>query len=196
MKELLEKDQIINVVTQNLKNSNKGRIIEVQERNFTLELFHTAEGISVNKILEFYSQTKNGMLYFNSAPINIEGNSITIQNPRKHKFLQRRAYTRLNFSQEMICTQEDKEYKIHSIDISAGGMRLKTNERLDLDSEYDLAISLKGAEKLNCKLQLIRIEKNENGSYTLSGRFQNLSNVDKMTLIQFCMRKSIENANR
>lgn len=196
MNELLEKDQIINVVTQDLKNSNKGRIIELQERSFSLELFHSPEGISQNKMLEFYSQTKNGMLYFNSAPTSIDGKTITIQKPRKHRFLQRRAYTRLIFNQEMTCRLEDKEYKINSIDISAGGIKLKTNECLNINSTYDMSIMLRNEEPICCQLQLIRIEKNEDDSYTVSGRFQKLSNIDKMLLIQFCMRKSIENVNR
>ena len=40
------------------------------------------------------------------------------------------------------------------------------------------------------------MEKGDNGLYTISGRFTNLSNVDKMTLIQYCMKKDMENMNK
>ena len=50
MNELLENNQIINVVTQDLKNSNKGRIVELKERTFLLELFHAPEGVYQSSI--------------------------------------------------------------------------------------------------------------------------------------------------
>ena len=49
---------------------------------------------------------------------------------------------------------------------------------------------------LNYIDQLIRVEKGDNGLYTISGRFTQLSNVDKMTLIQYCMQKEMENQNK
>ena len=49
---------------------------------------------------------------------------------------------------------------------------------------------------VSCKYKLIRVEKNDADIYTISGRFTCLSNVDKMTLVQFCMKKNMENINK
>lgn len=196
MSELLEKDQILSLVPQNFRNSNKGKITNVGENNFSLELSHAPEGISVNNFVEIYSPTKNGMLYFSSNIENIDGSSVTIRNPLRHRFLQRRAFTRVKFSEDMFLSLSGKTYKIKPIDVSAGGIKLRTEDYLDLNSEYDLNITLPSTQKIPCKFQPIRIEKNDDGSYTLSGRFQISSNADKMTLIQFCIKKNIENANR
>lgn len=196
MNELLEKNQLISVVPQNFKNSNKGKIIEVKERNFLLELFHEPEDILLNNLIEFYSQTKNGMLYFTSDVTNIEGNIITIKTPLKHRFLQRRAFTRVKFIKDMNWTYGDTSHKITSLDLSFGGMKLKTKEHLDINKEYDISIPLLKGQEIKCKFQPIRIEKNDDEYYTLSGRFKNISDIDKMTLTQFCMRRKIENANK
>jgi c-di-GMP-binding flagellar brake protein YcgR len=65
-----------------------------------------------------------------------------------------------------------------------------------MEKEYKVGIKLSDDQTINCKYQLIRVEKNDAGFYTISGRFTNLSNIDKMTLVQFCMKKDMENLNK
>lgn len=196
MGEILEKNQIINVVPVNFKNSNKGKIVDFLEKEFMLEVFHSPDEILVNKMMEFYSQTKNGMLYFSSTVTEINGNILKIRRPIKHRFLQRRAYTRVKFIQKLEFKTDNKSFDISSIDLSAGGLKLKAKEYVDINGEYDVCIKLSVNKKVRCKFELIRIEKNDENTYTLSGRFKNLSNTDKITLIQFCMKKHIENLNK
>lgn len=196
MSELLEKDQVISIVPQDFRNSNKGKVVDIQEQKFKLELLHENEGITPNKVAEFYSQTKEGMLFFASSILEIENNLLTIAIPKKHRFLQRRSFSRVNFAKDLECKIEDKAYKIKSVNLSVGGMKFKANELLDLNTEYDIRIELLNDQNIDCKIELIRVEKNEDKTYTLSGRFKNISNIDKMTLVQFCMRRNIENMNK
>lgn len=196
MGEILEKEQIINVVPVNFKNSNKGKIIDFLEKEFLLEVSHSPDEILVNKMMEFYSQTNNGMLYFSSTVTEINGNVLKIRMPIKHRFLQRRAFTRVKFIQNLDFKSDGKSFDVASIDLSAGGLKLKSNEYVDINGEYDVCIRLSVNKKIRCQFELIRIEKNEENTYTLSGRFKNLSNADKMTLIQFCMKKNMENMNK
>ena len=51
-------------------------------------------------------------------------------------------------------------------------------------------------QSIACSFSPIRIEKNENGGYTISGRFDFHNSIDKMTLIQFCTKRSIEIKNK
>ena len=196
MNELVEKDQIINIVPQNFKNSNKGKVIEVLKDRFVIEAIYSPSGILINNLVEFYSKTQNGVLYFESDVINIEGNAVTIKNPIKHRFLQRRQFTRIKFIRELDFCSGGKSYKIITSDLSAGGLKFTSDEALNIDSEYDVNVPLLNGQIVACKFQIIRIEKNDEGVYTLSGRFINLSNIDRMTLIQFCMKKNIENMNK
>jgi c-di-GMP-binding flagellar brake protein YcgR len=196
MNQLLEKNQIISAVPQNFKNSNKGKIIDIQDTNFLLEMIHNPEGFELNNFIEFYSQTNNGMLYFVSDVKEVNGNILKISIPVKHRFLQRRTFTRIKFAQDVEFRLEDKVYSLKSLDLSAGGMKLESSELLDINSEYDLSIKLLGENYIKCRYELIKIEKNKKSIYTISGRFKNLTNIDKMGIIQFCMRKSIENLNK
>jgi hypothetical protein len=196
MAELLEKEQVLSVVPQNYAHSNKGKVTQIDERKFLLELFHAPDGIILQHVMEFYSPTPNGMLYFTSFAAEINGNAITVQMPRKHRFLQRRTFTRIKFTQKINLQADGKTYKAESLDLSAGGMKLKTSEPLSIDGEFSLSINLVDKTFVECKFQPTKIEKNTDDSYTVSGRFQNLRNTDKMKLTQFCIRKNVENINR
>ena len=91
---------------------------------------------------------------------------------------------------------EGTVHNVHTLDLSAGGMKLKTTENINIEYEYNVTIKLNDEIEVNCKYQLIRVEKLDDGTYTISGRFTNLSNVDKMSLVHFCMKKSMENDNK
>lgn len=196
MNELLEKEQEISIVPKNLQHANKGIIKQISDKHFEIEVLHKPEGIVIGHMIEFYSQTKNGVLFFSTSVSEIEGNTLTVSLPRKHRFLQRRAFTRIKFPQEIPCRLNDNSYTVNSVDLSAGGMKFYVKELLDINSEYDLGIKLFKGQEVRCKFEPIRIEKNDSNSYTVSGRFNDLSNIEKMTLIQFCMRKNMESINR
>lgn len=140
--------------------------------------------------------TENGYLYFESYIQELNNNVISIANPVKHKFLQRRKYTRIKFIENLTLTFGDEKHNVRTLDLSAGGMKIQSEESLNIENEYKVAIKLNNEQIINCAYQLIRVEKGDNGIYTMSGRFTGLSNIDKMSLIQFCMKKEMENLNK
>ena len=196
MRELIKKDQLVTIVPQDFKNSNKGKVLDVSMEGFRMELKYKPEGLIKNHICDFYSLTDNGYLYFESYIQELENNVISIANPVKHRFLQRRKFTRIKFIEDIELVYEDIVHKARTLDISAGGMKLKTEENIDIEKSYKVTIKLSDEQEIKCKYQLIRVEKGDNGLYTISGRFVNLSNIDKMTLVQFCMKKEMENLNK
>ena len=121
---------------------------------------------------------------------------ITISNPVKHRFLQRRKFTRIKFLEDLELTCGDISHKVRTLDLSAGGMKLRTADNIDIEKVYDVSIKLSDEQEIKCKYQLIRVEKGDSGLYTISGRFTCLSNIDKLTRVQFCMKKDMENLNK
>ena len=196
MRELIKNEQLVTVVPQDFKNSNKGRVLSVDLDGFRMELKYKPEGLIKNHICDFYSLTDNGYLYFESYIKELENNVITIANPVKHRFLQRRKFTRIKFIEDLELKAGNTVHKVRTLDLSAGGMKLQTKDNIDIEKEYKVTIALSNEQEVKCKYQLIRVEKGDNGLYTISGRFTNLSNIDKMTLVQFCMKKDMENMNK
>ena len=100
------------------------------------------------------------------------------------------------FLENLELEHEGTVHHVRTLDLSAGGMKLKTTENINIEYEYNVTIRLNDEIEVHCKYQLIRVEKCDDGTYTISGRFTQLSNVDKMSLVHFCMKKSMENDNK
>ena len=75
-------------------------------------------------------------------------------------------------------------------------MKFKTSENVNIEDEYKVTLPWTEEMKGTCKYIPIRIEKGDDGRYTHSGRFAFLDNKDKMTLIQYCAKRSIEIKNK
>lgn len=196
MRELIEKDRKITVVPADLKCANKGVIVDVEPRYFTIELEYEPTGIMRHNFCEFYTTTSHGTLYFDSFAETIEGKRIKVANPAKHRFLQRRQYTRIKYMHNLDLKHENGAHKITTLDISAGGMKFNTDENINIETEYKIVLPLSEKQEIECMFSPIRIEKRENGGYTLSGRFEYHNGTDKMTLTQFCAKRSIEIRNK
>lgn len=196
MRELIKNDQMVTIVPQDFKKTNKGKVVSVSGDGFKMKLNYKPDGLFVNHICDFYSFTENGYLYFESYIQALDGNMITIASPVKHRFLQRRKFTRIKFIENLELTCGDIVHKIRTLDLSAGGMKITTEDNIDIEKDYDVTIRLSDEQEIKCKYQLIRVEKGDNGLYTISGRFICLSNIDKMTLVQFCMKKDMETVTK
>ena len=196
MRELLKNEQLVTIVPQDFKNTNKGTVTEISPEGFRMKLKYKPEGLLVNHICDFYSLTDNGYLYFESYIQALDNNVISIANPVKHRFLQRRKFTRIKFLENLVLTNGDISHKIRTLDLSAGGMKIQSEENIDIEKEYDVTVKLSDEQEVKCRYQLIRVEKGDNGLYTISGRFTHITNIDKMTLVQFCMKKDMESMNK
>ncbi len=196
MRELVEKGQRVIIIPADFKFANKGTITDVAPEGFTLELEYKPEHILRSNYCEFYLESKYGTLYFDSYPKSIEGNTLFIASPAKHKFLQRRQYTRVKYVHDLELFAGDDKFPVTTLDISAGGMKFKTKSNVNIEGEYCITLPLSEAQSVTCKYSPIRIEKGTNGEYTHSGRFLFNENRDKMTLIQYCTKRSIEIKNK
>jgi len=196
MRELVEKDQHVIMIPADFKFANKGVITDVKPDGFTLQLQYEPDGILKNTYCSFYVETKNGTLFFESFPKDITNNTVVIASPAKHKFLQRRQYTRVKYIHELEITADNESHKITTLDISAGGIKFKTKENINIEGLYSLTLPLSENIQVSCKYSPIRIEKGSDGTYTHSGRFVYDDNRNKMELIQYCTKRSIEIKNK
>ena len=197
MNELVKIDQSVTIVPRDFNYTNKGMVTEVSPKGFRMKMKYPTTGISAKVYCEFYSQTPNGILYFSSFASEIKDNEMFIENPIKHRFLQRRQFTRIQFLTETKMTDKiGNEYNISTVDLSAGGLKFRTDTSINLDQEYKVEIKLGEEQVVYCWLQPIRMEKQDTGKFLLSGRFVNQIKVDKMSLIQYCMNKNMEAKNQ
>jgi len=196
MRELVAEGQEAIIIPPDYKYANKGVVTSVSAGDFTLELEYEPEHILVDTYCEFYTQTKHGKLYFDSFAKSINGKTLVIASPAKHKFLQRRQYTRIKFMHDLEMNLEGKAYKIQTLDISAGGMKIHTDEKIDIEGKYNIAIPVSESKSVECVYEPIRIEKSKDGGYTISGQFSYNTSHDKMVITQFCAKRNVEIKNK
>lgn len=195
MRELVVEGQEVVIIPQNFRFINRGKVSSVSAGEFVLDLDYVSDGIMKNNFCEFYTQTPHGKLYFDSYAKEVEDKKLVIASPSKHKFLQRRQYKRVKFLNDLVLKLEDKFYDISTLDISAGGLKFRSSEKIDIDKTYSVSIPLENSKYLDCRFLPIRIEKKED-FYTISGQFEYDSSQDKMLLVQFCEKRSIEIENK
>ena len=197
MRTLVQLEQNVTIVPKDFNFTNKGLVTEVSEKGFRMKMKFPTTGIKQQHICDFYSKTPHGTLYFTSHATEVSESELFIANPIKHRFLQRRQFTRVQLLTDTQMTDgNENTYNISTIDISAGGLKFSTDKSVDLDKEYTIDVRLDDDQTLKCVLQPIRMEKLDTGKYILSGRFVKQSNVDKMILIQYCMNKNVEEKNQ
>ena len=196
MNELVKINQSVTIVPKDFNFANIGNVTEVSEKGFRMKMKYPTKGIFEKQICDFYSRTPNGILFFSSHSIEKKDDELYIANPIKHRFLQRRQFTRIKFITETTMSDDVKEYNISTVDLSAGGTRFTVDESINLDKEYKVNIQLGEEQIITCMFQPIRMEKQENGKFMVSGKFVHQANVDKMTLIQYCMNKNMEAKNK
>ena len=196
MRELVVENQEVLMIPQDFKLVCKGKVTAVTAGDFTLELYKEPQGIMVNTFCEFYTQTPHGKLYFDSYAKEINGKTLTIASPAKHKFLQRRQYTRIKYLNNFDISYNNHTVNISTLDISAGGMKFSANESIDIDGNYPISIPVSENVSVNCIFKPIRIEKPSSGNYLISGEFSYNTTKDKMMLTQYCAKRSYEIKNK
>ncbi len=197
MRELVVENQEVMIIPHNFKSVNRGIVKSVNPDEFFLELEMPPNGIVKNIICEFYTQTPHGKLFFESYPKEITKNTIVVASPAKHRFLQRRQFTRVKFVQNLELKKCDVSLPINTIDISAGGIKFKSFNSIDIDSCYNVEIPITSKKFAKCEIQPIRIEKrSETDDYLVSARFKYFSNRDRMILTQYCAKRSFEIKNK
>ena len=198
MRELIEKEQRVTMIPADFKFANKGTVTEVKPDGFTLLLDYPADGILKDTYCEFYAESSHGTLYFESfaKEINNDNRTLEISSPARHKFLQRRKFTRIKYVHDIQLYLDDKSYNIKTLDISAGGMKFKTESNIDIEGKYTVCLPLTKDLIVECYYKPIRIERTDDGKYIHSGRFEYKQNLDRMTMIQYCTKRSIEIKNK
>ena len=194
MRELVVENQEVLMIPNDFKSVNKGIVKSVSAGDFVLELNSDPKGIMVNTYCEFYTQTPHGKLYFESYAKEINGRTLLIASPAKHKFLQRRQYTRVKYINDFDIYTQGRTCRVSSLDISAGGMKFKTQDNIDINSTYTLTVPISDSVSVNCYFEPIRIERKD--GYTVSGQFSFDSTKDKMMLVQYCAKRSLEIKNK
>lgn len=190
--EILENKEF-SILSRSIDNATKCQVVSVSEESFEVKLDIQGK-YEVDESVELFTMTSKGQLYFETIIKDIQGDILSLWFPINYRYLQRREYSRIHMDKEIVLTKEGSNIDAKIVDISAGGLKVTTNEQLELMAQYSLSLNIDN-EIANCTFEPIRIEANAN-SFVSSGRFNDITSHDRIALVQYCFRKQIENSNK
>lgn len=195
MKSYIYRDREFKIIPQDVSGATKCLVTDTSPDYFEVKLM-SEEKYKLGEPVELFSITPQGLLYFKSDVKDLEDKNIKISYPDEYKFLQRREYTRIDMSKNIFLTSKGKDIKAKIIDISAGGMKITADSQLSLKEDYKIDLNIEKNTVINASFQPIRIDVDNLCGYTVSGRFKNIKNIDRISLVQFCFKKQLENKNK
>jgi c-di-GMP-binding flagellar brake protein YcgR len=181
------------ILSRSIDNAEQCKVIEVCEDCFKVKLKNPRK-YETDESVELFSMTSNGQLYFETIVKEVQNDIISIWFPITYKYLQRREYSRVYLNKTITLKSGNNVINAHVIDISAGGLKISTKEQLELLKEYMVSIEIEN-KTLETTFEPIRTEALSSG-FISSGRYKNISNYDRIALVQYCFRKQIENSSK
>ena len=200
MKKILSVTKDFKIIPENFKNSGELEILEITDEyikaRVLLEPKQNIEDYSEGVNVEIFGANDLGLIYFETKIINREDNIISIKTVSDYSIIQRREYSRVLLKKGTVKFVDLAEDTVISIeDISAGGMKFLSKENLALEKQYKIEICLSNNMNINCIFQPVRINKIEN-NYSVSGKFVDLENLDRVVLVQYAFKIKMEEQNK
>lgn len=204
MKELIQTVKDFKIIPNNFKSAGKFNLIEVNENSISGEIVladdNEKEDYQTGSNVEVFGVNNVGLVYFETKILSREDKIISLAATNDFSIIQRREYSRVSLNQgKIIFKDKAPDFVVKVEDISAGGVKFISNQPLELDKEFEIEVQLSNNMKIECALRPIRVQeiKTENGvTYSISGKFINLENVDRIVLVQYAFKIKMEEQNK
>ena len=201
MKDLIESVKDFKIIPANFKSAGAFELINTDNDKIKAKLVLIDEAelndYKVNSSVEVFGVNNVGLVYFETKIISRDKNIIELALTQDYSIIQRREYSRVNLKQGKIEFKDLAQDIVKDVlDISAGGIRLVLAQSLDTDKIYDIEIQLSNNMRIECSLKPIRVQENDNKTFTISGKFVNLENMDRIVLVQYAFKIKMEEQNK
>lgn len=197
MKKIVKKNQKFSIVPEDIRGASSCVVLYSDKSFFDVELKpedikYYKEGADV----ELFTVVEDGMMYFKSAVESVGDNIVSIKNPEVNEVIQRREHTRVAYDREAVIKSLEGAFVCKGVDISAGGMKFECEHEINTKCDYDISFSLDGKINIDCFFRPIRSASDKKGKFIVSGRFVAMKNIDKIAVVQYCLKKQTENVNK
>lgn len=180
----------------------KSRIQSVNDEEIYIDIpLHNNEYLILNKgdDIHLIKYSNEGSVYELSCKVvdrKIEGNIrlYRLSEPYNIKKIQRRNYVRVETIRGIKCFRKDEEFNALILDLSGGGMKIKSNKKLEIDEAIVSFIKTDDGEFM-VKGKIIRVEETSFNQYSLGIEFVDIEERTREKIIKLVfsiMRKQME----
>lgn len=196
MKNTIIEDKEFIILSLDVTNATKCKVINVCEEEFFEVELTTQEQYNDNDYVDFFTTIGSGIVFFTTKIMKKQNTRLKIEYPKSHKLIQRREYTRTDINKKILIQTEEGNIRATIKDISAGGMSLITNENMDENLSYKVDLNLEKNLIFSCNFKPVRVKLLEDNKYNVSGKFSLIKNLDRVSLSQYCLKKESEQQHK
>ena len=188
---LLKENMRIKIVPEEIDSTFETLISKIDDDAIYFNLENNV--ITEGAVFDAYAFSDEGILFFSAKINSVQDNVAKISKEIKAELLQRRQYARIKIDDDVKIKEECTGNEIEGwmIDISVGGLKMHLKQPIDISKKYILNIVLDNND-MELAFKPISFVKDMENLYTLSARFDNIQNTDKITLVQYCYKKQAE----
>lgn len=201
MEKILTVTKDFKIIPENFKNAGELKVLEMCNDTVTAKVIldkrQNIEDYSAGVNVEIFGANDLGLIYFETKVVSREGDVITFNIVPDFSIIQRREYSRVILQKGKVNFTDLAENTVEQvIDISAGGLKIISNDKLELEKSYQIEIVLSNNMKINCNFKPVRIVKNKDDKFVISGKFADLENLDRIVLVQYAFKLKMEEQNK
>lgn len=184
----LKENEKIRVVPENFEETFDVVINKIDDDYVYFNLGSNVLG--AGEVFDAYVISDNGILFFTAKVEKIENNVVSFGRKIKLEQLQRRQYVRVKIVDDVEIFNNENEKLLDAwfVDISVGGFKIHLKNTLNFSQKYLVKFKLYEKDMI-LPFSIIAQNKEMENLYTISARFENISNNDKITLVQYCYKK-------
>lgn len=191
---MLEVNQKINIILNSLDDLISGTIYSQDKNCFNVCFASPVENLKPNKVYKCSVNTNKSLLKFKTKAVKISDDKYSFLIPSNYTEIQRREHTRVNSALPVKIINNGFEVNAETVNISGGGMKLKTQKAFNKGDVVNIIINFSTTKSIKLKYEILRVEKSgdRNLNYIASGVFQNINNIDRISIVQFCFKQQLE----
>lgn len=185
----LKENEKIRIVPENFEETFDVLIDKIDDDYVYFNLGSNVLG--AGEVFDAYVISDNGILFFTAKVEKMENNVVSFSKKIKLEQLQRRQYVRVKIDEDVEILDFDTKDKVLDawfVDISVGGFKIHLKNTLNFSQKYLVKFKLYEKDMI-LPFSIIAQNKEMENLYTISARFENISNNDKITLVQYCYKK-------
>jgi len=195
MENIIVKDKEYIILSSLVTNATRCVVTDIKDDKFFAEI-RTDEEYKDGETVTMFTTAGSGVIHFDSETVSVCGRLLELKKPTDCIVIQRREYTRAEIEKNILLLDGNRNIRSTIKDISAGGMSIVTKEKLEKNKSYRADINLEKNIFISCAFKPIRIDLIEDSTYNVSGRFALIKNIDRVALVQFCLRKEQETKDK
>jgi len=202
----IKENQKIKIIPDNISEISTGVIISVNHEGFVAQIENSSAKpslLSIGQNPEILISLDNCMILFTAEISKIENENDNVKvffsGMSKITFVQKREYPRVKTNVPVFLTTASCPQNVLEqgtiINIGGGGMSIVSPMEVNSKCFLKASFKLSGKKEINTVFEVLRVasENNaDNKKFLISGKFGEISNFDKTSIIQFCFKHQLE----